>query len=135
MQAIEMAAITDMGKLSHAQAIIAGLKTELKRWQEEEKMLLDGVLDRAVFAEDKFLVTLKKKGDSYLEGDFKLLRMRKDTRTVIPEKFLKSFPDIGAKICTIPVTKAEALIGKANMPSFCETKTSYSYEVVNMEIK
>jgi len=133
MQELTVKPLSDMERLAIAQTNIFHLKAELKKWQEEHDAALAAILPTAIFSEDRFLATIKKSGDSYREGDYKLLRLKKNVRSIITEKFLTTFPDIGARICTIPIGKAEALIGKANLDAFCEKKTTYSYEVVDME--
>lgn len=132
MESIEIPILSDMERLSIAQARLAELKAEQKKWQEEYEATLSAILDKATFAEDKFLATLKKKGDSYREGDYKLLRIAKVTRKIDAKKFAATFPEIAASICSIPVGKAETLVGKANLDAFCEHATTYSYEVVDM---
>jgi hypothetical protein len=132
MESIEIPALSDMERLSIAQSRLAELKAEQKKWQEEYDSAMENVLVKATFAEDKFLSSLKKKGDSYREGDYKLLRMAKVTRKIDAKKFAATFPEIAASICSIPVGKAETLVGKANLDAFCEHTTSYSCEVVDM---
>lgn len=131
-QLLKIKPLSNMERLAIAQTNIFNLKAELKKWQDEHEAALAGILQNATFAEDPFLAAIKKSGESYREGDFKLLRQPKTVRSIIAEKFMQTFPDIGVRICTIPIGKAEALIGKANIGAFCEKKTSYSYEVIDM---
>jgi hypothetical protein len=134
METINLEEASDMQRLATAQVQISSLKREMKRWEEEEKKLLSGILKKVTFTEDRFLTTIGKSGDSFREGDFKLLRQPKVTRSIITTEFLATFPDIGAKIATIPVGKAELLVGKANLEAYCEHKTTYQYLVVDMRI-
>jgi hypothetical protein len=134
METISLKEASDMRRLCDAQARVAELKAELKRWEAKEQRLLDGILAIASFQEDKFLTAIGKTGDSFRKGDYKLLRQPKVTRSIDVAKFLATFPDIGAKICTIPVGKAETLVGKANLEPFCTNKTTYLYMVVDMRV-
>jgi hypothetical protein len=86
------------------------------------------------YGEDKFLKALKKKGESYREGNVKIMRSSRTTRAVLTEKFVATFPDLLAKVCKVELAKADALVGKKTMDDFVEKKTTYSYEVLDMEI-
>lgn len=87
------------------------------------------------YGEDKFLLALKKNGESYREGNVKIMRSSRTTRAVLTEKFAATFPDLLAKVCKIELTKADALVGKKTMDDFVEKKTTYSYEVMDMEVQ
>lgn len=87
------------------------------------------------YGEDKFLKALKKKGESFREGKIKIMRTSRTVRSVLTEKFAKTFPDLLPKVCKIELTKADALIGKKTMEQFCEKSTTYRYELVDMEIE
>lgn len=87
------------------------------------------------YGEDKFLKALKKKGESFREGKIKIMRTSRTVRSVLTEKFAKTFPDILPKVCKIELTKADALVGKKTMEQFCEKSTTYRYELVDMEIE
>jgi hypothetical protein len=101
--------------------------------QAEYDSLMKQVAAKVQFSEDKFLASLKRKADSYREGNLKLVRSIRTTRTIITEKFVEKFPDLALKICTIPVTKAEALVGKKNLEAYCTHATTYSYELQDLE--
>lgn len=86
------------------------------------------------YGEDKFLMALKKKGESFREGNVKIIRSSRTTRAVLTEKFAAKFPDLLAKVCKVELTKADALVGKKTMDDFVEKKTTYSYEVLDMAL-
>lgn len=128
METITVPKATGLERLARADARIAALRAELKEWQAEYDAALEAVLPTATFAPDR----VKKNAESHREGNWKLLRTEKTVRTVDAAKFIGTFPDLAKQICTIPVTKAEALVGKKNLEAFCEHKTTYSYRVADM---
>jgi len=127
---LKEAKISDMKRLAVAQDRITALDTELKEWKREKEAILEMVLVEAEFGPDKFLKTIGKKGEAFRADGYMLIRSTKTIRTVKAAEFTKTWPDLAAKICTIPTAKAEALIGKENMDEYSEKKTTYSYEVV-----
>jgi len=86
------------------------------------------------YGEDKFLRALKKKGESYREGNVKIMRSATTRRTVLTDKFAEAFPDLLKSVCKIELTKADALVGKKTMDQFVEKTTTYRYEVVDMSL-
>lgn len=112
---------------------ISQLRAERSARQAEYDSLMIQVVANVQFSEDKFLAALKRKADSYREGNLKLVRSITDRREVIRDKFIKAFPDLALKICTIPVGKAEALVGEENLAPLCKVKTTYSYELQDLE--
>lgn len=86
------------------------------------------------YGEDKFLKALKKKGESYREGDVKIMRSATTRRTVLTDKFAEAFPDLLKSVCKIELTKADALVGKKTMDDFVKKMTTYRYEVVDMSL-
>lgn len=86
------------------------------------------------YGEDKFLKALKKKGESYREGNVKIMRSATTRRTVLTDKFAAAFPDLLPSVCKIELTKADALVGKKTMDAYVEKTTTYRYEVVDMSL-
>ena len=107
-------------------------RAELSIEYEEE---LSRIAPDLTYSEDKFLKALKKKGESYKEGKVKIMRTSRTTRSVLTEKFATAFPDLLKSVCKIELTKADALVGKKTMDEFVEKKTTFSYELVDMELE
>lgn len=149
MEEIVVSPLTDLQKLAAIRAQIrdfdheieqaeiafgiSQLRAERNARQAEYYQLEKQVVAKVQFSEDKFLDALKRKADSYREGNLKLVRSIRTTRTIITEKFVEKFPDLALKICSIPIGKAEALVGKKNLEAFCEHTTAYSYELQILE--
>jgi hypothetical protein len=113
---------------------ISLLREQQAACQAEYVMLLDEIAPTLVYSDDKFLKAIKKKGDSYREGNLKMVRSARTTRTVLMEKFAADFPQLLPKVCKIELTKADALIGKGSMEKYVEKKTTYSYELYDMTV-
>ena len=122
-----------MQKLLFAQEWIKALKAELKEWQESFDSSHSAVLETATFAEDRFLQALKRKGESYREGDIKLIRSPRTQRTIRRDDFIMAYPTVYNRIAKIPLQQAEAAIGREALDSLCDTTISYSYQAVSME--
>lgn len=112
---------------------IAQLRKEKAKIEADYLVKLAKVGSSVTFSEDRFLKAIKRKGDSYREGTLKLIRNSTTRREVIREKFIAKYHDLALKICTIPVGKAETLIGESELDALCSRKTTYSYELINME--
>lgn len=126
--------LTDMEQLAQAQERIAALKGELKEWQEKYDAVLPRVLQKAIFSEDRFLKAIKRKGDIFREGDYKLIRKPTVRRAIRRDDFVKQYPEVFNRIATIPLKEAEAEIGKKSLDTVCDTRTTYGYEVVDMRV-
>ncbi len=130
---IQIAHPSAMQSLLMAQERIKALKAELKEWQESYDSHLATVLETATFAEDRFLQALKRKGESYREGDIKLIRSPRIQRTIRRDDFIMTHPTVFNRIAKIPLQQAEAAIGREALDSLCDTTISYSYQAVSME--
>lgn len=108
----------------------------LRETREKKQAAFLAELERIVptlqFSEDRFLKSLKKRGDSFKDGAWKLVRTSRTTRTVLMDKFADAFPDLLRKVAKIELTKADALVGKKTMESYVDKKISYSYELVDL---
>jgi len=130
---IQVSDPTPMRSLLMAQERIKALKAELKEWQASyDKTLLD-VLRVAEFSEDRFLLATNHKGESYREGDIKLIRSPRTQRTIRRDDFIMAYPTVYNRIAKIPLQQAEAAIGREALDSLCDTTISYSYQAVSME--
>jgi len=127
--------LSDMERLASAQQNIAALKESLKAWQQEYEAALSRVLETATFTDDKFLKALKHKGDSFREGNLKLIRKPTVRRAIRRAEFVKQYPEVFNRIATIPIKEAEAEIGKTALDAFCDKQISYNYDVVDMRIE
>lgn len=134
-ETIQVQPMTAMQRFALAQKTIASLKKEQEKWKKESELALSEVLEVATFSDDKFLIALGKRGESYREGNLKIQRTPRTIRTVLIEKFAAKFPDLLPKVCTIGLEKADGLMGKETMKDFVEEKTTYQYKVVDMELE
>lgn len=134
MEALNLSQMSDMERLALAQECLASLKAEAKQWQDEYDSCLERVLKTAVFKEDKFLQAIKRKGDSYREGNLKLIRKPTTRRTVRRDEFVAAYPDIFLRIGTVPIREAEATIGKGALDAICDRQTAYSYELIDLGV-
>jgi hypothetical protein len=55
------------------------------------------------------------------DGFYHVVNKARATRVVNNEKFRQAFPEIFLQIANIPVTKAEVLVGKAQLAPLCDT--------------
>ena len=106
-----------------------------KRANAEKRYLaqLEAVIPTVKFTRDRFLESLGKNGDSYCEGGWKLVRRSTTRRAVNTAKFIEKYKDIALKICTIPVGKAEKILGEETLNPLCDATTTHSYELVNID--
>jgi len=148
-EAIELPPMTEMQKLiSMRQEIdgydkdiaeleissgIEGIKAKREKVAARYEKQLELVVSTVEFKEDKFLKAQKKKGDSYKEGTWKLIRHSTTRRAVNTAKFIEKYMDIALKICTIPVGKAEKILGEETLNPLCDATTTHSYELVNID--
>lgn len=112
-----------------------GINTLRKRLAEKDSefsVLLAAVSRRVVFSEDKFLKAIKKRGESYREGDGKIIRTSTTRRSIDRARFVAAHKDLALAICTIPIKAAEEAIGKRALDAFCEKNTTYSYQFTDM---
>lgn len=128
-----------MQDLLMAQERIKALKNELKAWQAAYDRRLATVLETATFAEDRFswifrpLTATHHKGESYREGDVKLIRSPRIQRTIRRDDFIMACPEVFNRIAKIPLQQAEAAIGREALDSLCDTTISYSYTAISMD--
>ncbi len=130
------AQITDFNAQIEHDKQIYGIKL-LEKARDDRQKEYDNLLAQIVptleFTEDRFLKALKKKGDSYKEGQLKLIRHSTTRRKVLLDKFLATFPyEIVKRCCKIELTRADKAIGKDTMDDFVEKEVSYSYELLDM---
>ena len=130
---IHFSTLTGLQKLMMAQERIKALKAELKEWQDQYDTVLSEILPHAEFTEDRFLQALKRKGESYREGDIKLIRSPRTQRTIRRDDFIMAYPLEFNRLAKIPLQQAEAAIGREALDSVCDTIISYSYEVIDLE--
>ena len=130
---IQIAHPSAMQDLLIAQERIKALKAELKEWQASYDKTLLEVLRVAEFSEDRFLLATNHKGESYREGDIKLIRSPRTQRTIRRDDFIMAYPTVYNRIAKIPLQQAEAAIGREALDSLCDTTISYSYQAVSME--
>ena len=131
-EAIQVSDMTPMQQLLMAQERISALKAELKEWQESYDSNLLEILRTAEFSEDRFLKTIKRNGESYREGDVKLIRSPRTQRIIRRDDFIMTHPEIFNRIAKIPLQQAEAAIGRDALDGLCDKTISYSYEAVDM---
>ena len=121
-----------MQQLLMAQERVAALKAELKEWQATYDSNLLEILRTAEFSEDRFLKTIKRKGESYREGNVKLIRSPRIQRTIRRDDFIMTFPEVFNRIAKVPLQQAEAAIGRDALDDLCDMTISYSYQAVDM---
>lgn len=110
------------------------LKEELKSATEEYDYLINAFVPTVDFSLDKFVSALKKRDTfSYREGDWKLVRSTRRTRTVVVDRFVRVFPDLLPSVCKIEVKKAESLVGAKTLEEFVDITETNSYEIVSMD--
>lgn len=63
------------------------------------------------------------------QGNFRLKTSVRVVRTVIPHRFYERFPDEFYKLASIPVTKAEAAVGKARLADCIQTTETETVKV------
>ena len=64
------------------------------------------------------------------EGHIRIKIKARTTRTVNLDRFRQAFPDEFALLATVPVQKAEALIGKTRLDPYCDlTRGPETYEI------
>jgi hypothetical protein len=64
------------------------------------------------------------------EGLYKIQVKARTTRTIDPARFAKAFPSEFMSLATIPVQKAEAMLGKMQIAPYCEySRGPETYEV------
>ena len=131
-EAIQVSDMTPMQQLLMAQERISALKAELKAWQESFDQNLLEILRTAEFSEDRFLKTIKRNGESYREGNVKLIRSPRVQRTIRRDDFIMTFPEVFNRIAKVPLQQAEAAIGRDVLDGLCDKTISYSYEAVDM---
>ena len=129
---IQIAHPSAMQQLLMAQERIKALKAELKEWQASYDSNLLEILRTAEFSEDRFLQALKRKGESYREGDIKLIRSPRIQRTIRRDDFIMSHPAVFNRIAKIPLQQAEAALGRDALDGLCDMTISYSYQAVDM---
>ena len=131
-ETIQVSDLTPMQQLLMAQKRISALKAELKEWQASYDSNLLEILRTAEFSEDRFLKATRRNGESYREGDVKLIRSPRTQRTIRRDDFIMNHPEVFNRIAEIPLQQAEAAIGKDALDSLCDTTISYSYMAIDM---
>jgi hypothetical protein len=129
---IHFAELSGLQKLMMAQERIKALKAELKAWQASYDTALLDVLRTAEFSEDRFLQAIHKRGESYREGEIKLIRSARTQRILRREDFIRAYPLEFNQIAKIPITDAERAIGRDALDGLCDRIISYSYEAVDL---
>jgi hypothetical protein len=92
---------------------ITHLRKEIKRAEAFHRELLEQAQKQAI-AE---------------QGNFRLKTSVREVRTVIPHRFYELFPDEFYKLASIPVTKAEAAVGKARLADCIQTTVTETVKV------
>lgn len=115
--------------IAEEKAGLPQLRSELATEEQKFKNLLQDVVPKIQFTPDPFLLSMKKKGDSYRVGDLALIRSSRSTRTVRAGDFVASYPEVARRICSIPVGLAERSVGRNNLDPLCDVTTTYSYEL------
>jgi hypothetical protein len=142
-------AMTPMQELARMKRRSAEIEKQIREAEEaygikllrEQKAMIDQEFSARIneiaptlpYGEDKFLKTLKRKGESYREGSLKIIRSSRTTRFVLAEKFATAFPQLLPAVSRIELTKADALIGKKTMEEYVEKKMTYSYELIDLQ--
>lgn len=148
LEILEVPAMTPMQELASMKRRSKELDKQIREAEEEygirllreQKAAIDAefatkqaeIAPGLAYSEDRFLTALKRKGDSYREGNLKMIRYSRTTRNVLTQKLAAAFPDLLISICKIELSKADALIGKKTMEEYVEKKTTYSYEFVDL---
>lgn len=92
---------------------IAHLKKEIKRAEAFYRELLEQAQKQAISE----------------QGNFRLKTSAREVRAVIPHRFYELFPDEFYKLASIPVTKAEAAVGKARLADCIQTTVTETVKV------
>ena len=92
---------------------IAHLKKEIKRAEAFHRELLGLAREQCITE----------------QGNFRLKTSTREARAVIPHRFYELFPDEFYKLASIPVTKAEAAVGKARLADCIQTTVTETVKV------
>lgn len=113
---------------------IVKLREHIVKYSSEYKKELDALVPTLTFKEDAILKAAKVKGDSYREGNLKLVRKPRTVRSVKIEQFLEAYLDLDIlkRVVKIEVGKAEDEVGKRALDQFVEKKTTYIYELQDL---
>ena len=101
---------------------------EIEKLQDKLDGLMKIALDNAVYSEDKFLIAMKVKADSYRDGRYKIIRHKKENRILDQIHFRRIYPSEFNEFAKIGLTDADKAIGKNNVNKMCDVKVTYSFE-------
>ena len=122
--------IADAEKAMGIDKMKKDLEAKVQAYTVELKMAV-GDLE---FTEDHFLKALKKKGESYQEGEFKIIRTARTQREIRLAEFMKAFPaTVLLKCAKIGLTDADKTLGKDVVEKYVDKKVTYSYDLMDME--
>lgn len=101
---------------------------EIEKLQDKLDGLMKIALDNAVYSEDKFLIAMKVKADSYRDGRYKIIRHKKENRILDQIHFRRIYPSEFNEFAKIGLTDADKAIGKNNVNKMCDIKVTYNFE-------
>jgi hypothetical protein len=84
---------------------ISAIREEIAAKQSEHDALVSSVVAAGVYEQDIYVV----------------LNKARVTRVVNPLRFKQAFPELFDTLASIPVTKAEAVVGKVQLAPLCDT--------------
>lgn len=113
---------------------IARLAGEQDAWQTRYQGLLDSIIEKGP-AWEKTKMQEKKgsKSDSFKEGKTIIIRTPSVRRILRMEEIRAKFPDFMKAHGTVGLTIADKILGSETVNKFCDTETSYRYEVQGLE--
>ena len=98
---------------------IAVIRKELDREFEERTADVRVLMEKTQDQYRRVIQTSVEAG-VYEEGRYLIVNKARQTRTVKVNDFAKAFPEIFLQIASVPVTKAEALVGKIQLAALCD---------------
>jgi hypothetical protein len=116
-----------------------GIENEVNELMEQKRTLQEKVIEigkkveQETWGPDAF--SKGKKDAVYNKtGTIGLLRSKRTVRTIIPKKFVDTYPLLANKYVEegkikIPINVAEQNLGKEDINQICSTETTYSYEL------
>lgn len=98
---------------------IAVIRKELDRQFEERTADIYTLMEKT---QDQYrrVINASVEAGIFQEGRYSIVDKSRISRAVNVPRFAKAFPEIFLQIAQVPVTKAETLVGKAQLTPLCE---------------
>ncbi|KUG05583.1 hypothetical protein ASZ90_016979 [hydrocarbon metagenome] len=102
---------------------IAVIRKEIEREYEARTEGIREVLE-TTRAQYRRIITSCVDQGIFQEGRYSIEDKSRKVRTVNTERFRQAFPELFDQLAQVPVTKAEALVGKYQLVPLCDVSTS-----------